>query len=307
MGISVNQQVNINVTNNKLCSFPGYSLQCGRFNLELNAPIVMGILNVTPDSFSEVGRIQDIEQAVQYGVKMVEEGARIIDIGGEPTNPSLHPVTLVEEELRRVVPVVERLRKRVNVPISVDTSKKEVIKAVIDVGADIINDVRALSMPGAVEALAKQSVGICLMHMSYPHGMPKEASPPCDSNKNILTVVKSYLQERVAFCMNAGIELNRIIIDPGIGAGNFGKDLAQNLILMNHIESFLEFNLPILIGASRKTFIGQQLNLPVQERLNGSLAAAVIAVSKGASIIRAHDVKATVEAIAMTTAILQAR
>ena len=287
------------------CEFTPYQLHLKRCNVVLDKPCIMGILNVTPDSFSAVGRFQDVEQAVAYGIDMVENGASVIDVGGEPTNPGKNPVLSLKEELQRVIPVVEKLRQCVDVPISIDTSKPEVMEAGLAAGADIINDVRALRLPGALEVVAKQGAAVCLMHMSHPNGVAPGVSP-YDSSVDMLQTVKTFLQERVAMCLAAGIAKNNIILDPGIGAGSFGKTTVQSLQLMNSFEVLHELGFPILIGTSRKTFIGEVLDLPVEKRLNASVATAVMAAMKGAALIRVHDVQATAEAIAIIDAILKA-
>lgn len=280
----------------------GMQLNCGQRILDLSTPKIMGILNVTPDSFATTGRYLDPEQALQYAHKMVAEGADIIDIGAEATNPQLNPCISVEEELNRLLPVLERLTQELDVLVSVDTSKPEVMTEAVKLGAGLINDVRALRMEGALPTVAKLNVPVCLMHMRYPHGKPVTVIST-QPEQNIVNEVKNFLQERIAACMAAGMSADKIIIDPGIGHGNFGKNLQENLILLNRLSELNDLNLPILIGVSRKTFIGELLDLPVPERLSGSLAAAVIAVLNGASIIRVHDVKETREAMRVVAAI----
>lgn len=272
----------------------------------VSIPQVMGILNITPNSFSAVGRYQSVDAALRHAAQLVTEGAAIIDVGGEPTNPGVFPVVSLQEELDRVLPVVEALVRELPVTISVDTSKAEVMREVIARGVGFINDVRALTEPGALQLVAQEKVTVCLMHMSYPQGKP---SVPMEDplGEDVVASVKSFLQERVAACIAAGISPQHIVIDPGIGHGNFGKNLAQNLALLSRLAEFKTLNLPVLVGVSRKTFIGEILNVPVEDRLYGSLAAAAIAVNQGASIIRAHDVKATVEAVKVAFQLLQAQ
>ncbi|MFT3742133.1 MAG: dihydropteroate synthase [Gammaproteobacteria bacterium] len=260
--------------------------------LDLSQPQVMGILNFTPNSQTAVGRFQSVEPALRHAARMMEEGAAIIDVGGEPTNPGVFPIISLQEEMDRVLPLLERLRQELPVLLSVDTSKPEVMQEAIRLGVDMINDVRALRLPGALAAVSQSQVAVCLMHMRYPEGRPAVPSTSVDS---IETEVFHFLQDRVQACLAAGIEASRIVIDPGIGHGNFGKDLAENIRLIRQLSTFKALNLPILVGVSRKTFIGEILNLPVEDRLYGSLAATVVAIQQGASIVRTHDVKATME------------
>ncbi len=283
-------------------------LDCAGKILDLSQPCVMGILNVTPDSYSEVGRVQGCDQALRLAEQMVAEGAAIIDIGGEPTNPSLHPVVPLQEELDRVMPVLEQLCKVLPVPISIDTSKPEVMREAINVGVGLINDVRALRYEGALEIVAQAQVSVCLMHMAYPDGVPQKGTPATapEDEEDIVADVEVFLMQRLMACQQAGIGRERIILDPGVGAGNFGKTTQQSLSLIKQLKSLQGFHLPILVGASRKTFIGDYLDLPVAQRLPASLAIATIAVMNGAAIIRAHDVKATVEAVKITQGVLAA-
>lgn len=261
----------------------------------------MGIINFTPDSYSSVGRFNELDQAVDHAQQLVANGAGIIDVGGEPTNPSLHPVVPLETELERVIPLVAALAKAVSVPISVDTSKPEVMQAAIEVGAGLINDVRALSVPGSMQVVAEYNIPVCLMHMQYPQGIQPDVKPlqaPTIQN------IKLYLEERINTCAQNGIKHESILIDPGIGGGNFGKSSSQNLLILKNLAEFHELNCPILIGLSRKTFIGDILDLPVEERLPASLALTALAIEHGAKIIRAHDVKQTVEAVKISTALV---
>jgi len=264
----------------------------------VNAPQVMGILNVTPDSFSDGGHFFYMDSALKQARKMLQEGAEIIDIGGESTRPGAQAVS-VQEELDRVIPVVEKIRAEFPISISVDTSKAEVMREAIAVGADMINDVMALRGEGSLAAVAaSETVQVCLMHMQ---GEPRtmQNNPHYD---NVVNDIKTFLLERVQACLEAGIASNRLMIDPGFG---FGKTVAHNLLLMQRLEVLTELDYPVLVGVSRKSLIGHILNKSVTERLYGGLALAVLAVSKGARVIRTHDVAATVDALKMTHAVLQ--
>ncbi len=264
--------------------------------LDFNKPNIMGIINVTPDSFSEVGRLQNSELILNHAKRLIAEGADIIDIGAEPTNPSLHPCLSLQEELDRLLPVLERLKQEISIPISIDTSKPEVMREAIKQGVSIINDIRAFRNEGTLAVVEKAKVMLCLMHMSYPQGKPTAVSHE-DFVPDVMTVVRNFLSERIKACEAAGLKRERIIIDPGIGYGSFGKNTHDNLKILKHLDQLKTLNLPILIGASRKTFIGDILKKPVSERLMGSLAVATLAVYNGASIIRTHDVKETVDAV----------
>lgn len=271
-------------------------LHCGSRQLDLSTPIIMGILNVTPDSFSDGGRFAGFSQAIEHAMAMIEAGAGIIDVGGESTRPGAQAVTQ-SDEIRRVVPVVESLAALTNVPVSVDTSKAGVIRAAIRAGAAMINDVRALRDEGALEAAAEGSSAICLMHMQ---GEPRtmQADPHYD---DVVGEVRDFLQERVSVCAAAGISRERIVVDPGIG---FGKRIEHNLQLLASLPQLLaELRLPILIGVSRKSMLGTLLDRPVEQRLAGGLALAAAAVLAGASILRVHDVAETVDAVKIATAL----
>lgn len=267
--------------------------------LNLSAPQVMGILNVTPDSFSDGGTHNSLNDAVDHAAKLIAEGATIIDIGGESTRSGASDVS-IDEELQRVVPVVEAIRQRFDIWISVDTSKAQVITESANVGASIINDIRSLREPGALEAAAKTGLPVCIMHMQ---GNPKtmQQSPHYE---NVMMDVDRFLQENIQRCVDAGIEKNQIILDPGFG---FGKNLAHNYQLLAHLSELHHFGLPILAGMSRKSMVGQLLNVPPQERVAGSVACAVIAAMQGAQIIRVHDVKETVDAMKVVQATLSAK
>ncbi|WP_083234242.1 dihydropteroate synthase [Candidatus Marithrix sp. Canyon 246] len=257
----------------------------------------MGIVNVTPDSFSDGGLFLSQNNAFKQAKQLIAEGADIIDIGGESTRPGAEPVS-VQEELDRVIPLVEKIRAEFSVSISVDTSKSLVMREAIAAGVDIINDVMALTGEDSIAAVAaSDTVKVCLMHMQgEPRTMQK--NPKYD---NVIEDIKAFLLMRTQACINAGITSNRIIIDPGFG---FGKTVVHNLLLMKNLQVFSQLGYPVLVGISRKSFIGNILNKQVTERLYGSLALAVLAISKGASIIRTHDVAATVDALKMTDAVL---
>lgn len=255
----------------------------------------MGILNVTPDSFSDGGRFRGFSQAIEHAMAMIEAGAGIIDVGGESTRPGAQAVTQ-DDEIRRVVPIVESLAALTNVPISVDTSKAAVIRAAIRAGAAMVNDVRALRDDDALAAAAEGSTAVCLMHMQ---GEPRtmQADPHYD---DVVGEVRSFLQERVSACVAAGISRQRIVVDPGIG---FGKRVDHNLQLLAALPELAELRLPILIGASRKSMLGTLLDRPVEQRLAGGLAVAAAAVLAGASILRVHDVAETVDAVKIAAAL----
>ena len=261
--------------------------------LDLSRPQVMGILNVTPDSFSDGSRYQQLDVALRHASQMVQAGATLIDIGGESTRPGAAEVAL-EQELERVVPVVERLAAELDVWISVDTYKAEVMTATMAAGAHLINDIRALEAPGALAAAAEAGVPVCLMHMQ---GAPRtmQLAPHYE---NLLGEIHDYFQQRIAACVAAGIPRERLILDPGYG---FGKTLDQNYELLARMDEFADFGLPLLAGLSRKSMIGQLLDRPVDERLAGSLSLTLYAYTRGAHIIRVHDVKETVDALRVFT------
>jgi dihydropteroate synthase len=270
-------------------------LRCGSKILSLAQPLVMGVLNVTPDSFSDGGRFVEPAAAVDDAVRMVEEGAAIIDVGGESTRPGAAPVP-IEEELRRVIPVIEQLRSRVDVPISIDTRRAKVMRAALAVGADMVNDVNALQELEAMHAVANTDAAVCLMHMQGDPGSMQQAPHYND----VVTEVRDFLGDRVAACRSAGIGEERIVIDPGIG---FGKTLDHNLRIISRLHDFIWLDRPILIGVSRKSTIGAITDRPVEGRLAGSVALATLAAWNGAAIIRAHDVAATVDAMKIVAAL----
>lgn len=267
--------------------------------LDLTHPHVMGILNVTPDSFSDGGTHNQLVDALKHANLMINAGVTIIDVGGESTRPGAEDVS-VEEELERVIPVVEAIAQRFEVWISVDTSKPEVIRESARVGAHIINDIRSLTEPGALAAAAETGLPVCLMHMQ---GNPKnmQEAPRYD---DVFAEVTHFFTEHIARCERAGIAKEKLLLDPGFG---FGKNLQHNYALLARLSEFHHFGLPLLVGMSRKSMIGQLLNVGPSERLSGSLACAAIAAMQGAHIIRVHDVKETVEAMRVVEATLSAR
>lgn len=250
---------------------------------------VMGILNVTPDSFYDGGRFLDKNKAIEQALRMIGEGASIIDVGGESTRPGALPVSL-QEESDRVLPVIEYLAKETDITISIDTMKPELMQAAVSIGAKMINDVNALQAEGALEVAGRCAVDICLMHKK---GLPRtmQVAP---SYQNVLTDITDFFHERVNACVDAGISLDRICLDPGFG---FGKTLAHNMTLIQSLAAFLRWGCPVLIGVSRKTSLGEILNKGEMERLSGSLALTAIAYLNGARIFRTHDVKETVDAL----------
>ena len=271
-------------------------LKCGDRTLDLARPQVMGVLNVTPDSFFDGGRYGSIAAAVAHAREMVEQGAAVIDVGGESTRPGAAPVSEVDE-LARVVPVIEAIVREFPVVVSIDTSKPAVMRAAVEAGAGLVNDIYALRHPDAIATVAELSVPVCLMHMQgEPHSM--QHSP---AYKNVVVEVRDFLQARVAACKAGGIAASNILIDPGFG---FGKSLSHNLALMRELAQLVALTYPVLVGVSRKSMIGGVLNVPVEQRLAGSLALASLAVWQGAKIVRAHDVGATVEALRMCYAVM---
>jgi len=264
--------------------------------MDLEPPVIMGILNVTPDSFSDGGSFLSLDDAVARAQDMVSKGASMVDVGGESTRPFAEPVPLVEE-IRRTLPVIERLVDELNVPISIDTRHQEVAKAAIEAGASMVNDVNALRGPGMEDIVLETGVSAVIMHMK---GAPQDmqVSPSYD---DVMEEIHSFLKERVEHMIEIGMRKDRLIIDPGIG---FGKRVGDNLTLIRELSRFLDIRCPVLIGASRKSFIGKVLDREVDRRLEGSLVSAVLAVMNGASIIRVHDVGETKRALDMLGAII---
>ncbi len=268
---------------------------CHGRSLDLSRPRIMGILNVTPDSFSDGGRFFNADDALRQMEKMLAEGVDIIDIGGESTRPGAQAVSL-EEELARVIPLIERLRTETDTFISVDTSKAAVMREAVIAGADIINDVRALREYETRKTAAALQTPVCLMHMQ---GEPRSMQHQPEY-QDVVAEIKTFLERQIAACEKAGIMRERIIIDPGFG---FGKTLAHNLTLFRQLQDLQSFGLPILVGVSRKSMIGAVLDIPLQERMPASVALAGLAVWLGASIIRTHDVRETADAVKMCHAV----
>jgi dihydropteroate synthase len=270
-------------------------LICGKFELDLTQPRVMGIVNVTPDSFSDGGRFSATEVAVRHAMQLVAEGADVLDIGGESSRPGATPVPL-DEELRRVIPVIEELACQAGVPISIDTYKPQVMRAAAAAGADIVNDINALQSPGALEAVAETNVGVCLMHMQ---GNPQTMQTD-PQYQDVVGEVADFLRARMAAAEEYGISRERIVLDPGFG---FGKRSIHNIALLRELETLCALGRPVLVGLSRKSVLGQIVGADVDARLHASLSAAVIAAMKGVRILRVHDVKATVDALRVVSAV----
>ena len=256
---------------------------------DLKRPLLMGILNITPDSFSDGGKYLKLNEALKRAHEMIEEGVDIIDIGGESTRPGSEPIS-ADEELKRITPIIEALKKDSDIAISVDTYKPQVMKEVIDMDVAMINDVYALRQPGAIDVVKTSKVGICLMHMQ---GTPQtmQINP---QYINVVSEVKSFLEARANDLVNEGMDKSRIILDPGFG---FGKTFEHNIELLQHLESFKSLKLPLLVGLSRKSFIRKILNGEHDDHLSGSIAAAIFSVIKGAKILRVHDIKETKSAL----------
>ncbi|VAW51574.1 Dihydropteroate synthase [hydrothermal vent metagenome] len=257
--------------------------------------VVMGVLNVTPDSFSDGGNYTQVEYAVKQALMMQQQGAEIIDIGGESTRPGAEKVSQ-DEELDRVIPVIEKIRELSNVVISIDTSKPQVMQAAIDAGADMVNDVNALHAEGAIEVCVKHEIPVCLMHKQGDSQTMQE-NPVYDE---IVREIKQYLMARANVCIQAGISSKNILIDPGFG---FGKTLENNLSLLKEMPLFSELAYPVLVGVSRKSMFGMLLDRDVENRLAASVAAVVIAYQKGARFFRVHDVSETCDALKLCAAV----
>ncbi|PCI60895.1 MAG: dihydropteroate synthase [Gammaproteobacteria bacterium] len=265
--------------------------------LNLSTLSIMGILNITPDSFSDGGKFAQIDAALAQVEQMIVDGASIIDIGGESTRPDAKEVS-IEDELARVIPLLKAVKERFNVVVSIDTSKAEVMGAAIEQGADIINDVRALQNNNCLAVLAQSDIPVCLMHMQ---GLPRTMQQqPCYND--LINNIKQFFEQRIQACEQAGINKQRLILDVGFG---FGKTLAQNYQLLANMKQFKSFNLPLLSGTSRKSMIGNLLHCDVQQRMVGSIATAIIAAQQGANILRVHDVKETMDAIKVLQATVQ--
>ena len=274
-------------------------LNCAGKRLDLSRPRVMGVLNVTPDSFSDGGRYRTLEQALEQALRMAAEGAAIIDVGGESSRPGA-AVVAEDEELRRVIPVIEALAGRLTVPISIDTCKPRVMREAVRAGAGIINDINALQAEGAMNAALEAGVPVCLMHMA---GKP-DTMQKTPAYADVVQEVRDFLAARLDRCTRAGIPRQRLLVDPGFG---FGKTPAHNLLLLRELASLQTLGVPVLVGLSRKSLIGEILDSPVDERLQASLVLAALAADRGASIIRAHDVRATVDALAVCRAVADGR
>jgi len=285
------------------------SLKAGERQIDLSSPVCMGIINATPDSFSDGAELQklgsksfqlDLDKVLNRAESMVADGAVFIDVGGESTRPGASLVT-EQEELDRVIPVVEAVRERLDVCISVDTSSLKVMSEAINSGVELINDVRALSAAGAIELLSSSKAAVCLMHL---HGSPSTMQREVNESSyadggGVVQEVLSYLEERVNLCTAQGIAHNRLLIDPGFG---FGKTVQHNYLLLKNLSSFSQLDVPLLVGVSRKSMIGEATGRPVGNRLAGSVAATTLALAGGARVIRTHDVAATMDAIRVNSA-----
>jgi dihydropteroate synthase len=275
-------------------------LQCGARSLDLSVPRVMGVMNLTPDSFSDGGRLwldgrPDLDRLLRRAERMHADGADILDLGGESTRPGAAPVS-VQEECDRVLPAVEAISTRLDVILSVDTSTPELISAAASAGAGLINDVRSLSRPGAMDAAAATGLPVCLMHMrGEPGTMQKEPV-----YRDVCGDVRDFLLERLSACVSAGIPRQNLLLDPGFG---FGKTLEHNLALFRGLPELVALGCPVLIGVSRKSMIGRILGRDTRQRLAGGLALATLAASKGVAIVRTHDVRATRDVLAMVAAV----
>ena len=279
------------------------TLTAGDRQIDLSSPACMGVINVTPDSFSDGSQLQlrgsslfqvDIDKALAKAECMVREGAAFIDVGGESTRPGADLVSL-QEDLDRVIPLVEAIRENLDVCISIDTSSPQVMSEAIKAGAELINDIRALSHPQAIAVVKQSNVAVCLMHMQ---GKPSSMQESI-SYENVVEEVFTFLSDRVQFCRQQGIDKQRLIVDPGFG---FGKTVAHNYQLLKNLSRFSALHLPVLVGLSRKSMIGAVIDRPVEQRLAGSIAATSYALLGGARIIRTHDVAATIDAIRVNSA-----
>ena len=279
------------------------SLQCGERLLRLHVPQIMAVLNVTPDSFSDGGSLHqhgslNLDKALSRCAQMLEQGANIIDVGGESTRPGAEPVSL-QQEMDRVLPVVEAIGQRFDTIISVDTSSPELMLAAATAGAGLLNDVRALTRSGAIAAALETALPVCLMHMQ---GQPKTMQAQPLAYQDVVAEVETYLLERARSCEEAGIKRENIVVDPGFG---FGKSVEHNLALLNRLPQLAAKGYPVLAGLSRKSLIGKVLGRDVDQRLAGSLALALRAAQRGASIIRVHDIQETADALRLMVAVEQ--
>jgi dihydropteroate synthase len=269
-------------------------LHAGSHRLSLARPLIMGIVNTTPDSFSDGGRWLDAQAAIRHALKLQEEGADILDVGGESTRPGAATVP-ADEEIRRVLPVIEALARQ-NCVVSVDTKKPEVMRAALDAGASMVNDVMALQAPGALETVAASSAAVCLMHMQGNPQTMQQAPGYAD----VPGEVKQFLQNRVGACEAAGIARARLVIDPGFG---FGKTLQHNLVLLKHLNALAELELPVLVGLSRKSMLGTLTGREPEQREFAGVAAHLMAVARGARLLRVHNVAAMRDALAVWNAV----
>ena len=273
-------------------------MDCGGRSLDLGRVAVMGVLNLTPDSFSDGGLFMSRDQAVSHALKMANEGADIIDVGGESTRPGALAIS-AQEELDHVLPVIEALRRELEIPISIDTSKPQVMREAVSGGAGMINDVKALREDNALTTAAALDVPVCLMHMQgEPRSM--QTNPIYE---DVVLEVRDFLSTRRQACLDAGIDEKKILIDPGFG---FGKTLEHNLELLRNLSELKSVGAPVLVGLSRKSMIGKAIGLPVDKRLHASVALAILAMRTGANVIRLHDVAATREAVRMVEAVYRA-
>ncbi len=272
-------------------------LKCATRTIDLSTCKVMGIINATPDSFSDGGLNFAAEMAVESALKMIEDGAGIIDIGGESSRPGATPVPL-EEELKRVIPVIEQLRAKSDIPISIDTVKPEVMLQAVSSGADIINDISALSSESSIEAAGESGAAVCLMHMQGNPLTMQDSPEYSDISANVI----NYLEKRIDSCVKAGIGADKIILDPGFG---FGKTTEHNYQLFSKLDELIAIGFPVLVGVSRKSMIGNVLNKPIADRIAGGLALATLAVKMGAAIIRTHDVAHTSDVIQITEELIK--
>lgn len=283
-------------SNHSPCDNPVNVLDCAGKSIDMSRTVIMGVLNVTPDSFSDGGKFNALDNAIRQAELFIEQGADVIDIGGESTRPNAQPVSL-NEELSRVLPVIEKLASRIAKPISIDTYKPEVMTSAVNAGAGIINDVYALRTEGALEAAKNANVPVCLMHMqNNPTSM--QNNPNYD---NVVDEVANFLQARMKACEAIGISRDKIWLDPGFG---FGKTLNHNVNLLNRFKELTALGVPILAGLSRKSMIGHLIGLDVEDREYASIALALIAVQNGANIVRVHDVKGTHDAIRIYEALM---
>jgi len=272
------------------------TLNCGGRALRLDRPRIAGVINVTPDSFSDGGSFLDAGDAIAHGLKLAEEGADVLDVGGESTRPGAAEIS-AQDEIARVVPVIEALAKKTVIPIAIDTSKPEVMRAAVAAGAGFINDVRALRRDGALDAAAALKVPVCLMHMQGEPGTMQDAP----HYEDVVSDVRRFLAERLFACEMSGIDKKRVVVDPGFG---FGKTLEHNLALLRALDQFVALGVPLLVGLSRKGMIGTLTGRErPADRAAGSAAAALLAVQKGAAIVRVHDVAVTRDALAVWEAV----